>query len=93
MNSQATTLLDLCDDGKIDAGLRTIDGAIYLFKNFGFTIITIDGAKTNVSYITEATFDLLPNKPEYAITITDPYNVRYGLSLFHKVRRKIFRQK
>ena len=69
----------------MDAALRTIDGAIYLFKKFGFTIIRLDGAKSNVSYVSKATFDFLPHKPEYAITITDPYNARYGLSLFYKV--------
>lgn len=84
-DNRASTLLDICDDGKIDAGLQTIDGAIYLFKKFGFTIIRLDGAKANVSYVAKATFDFLPYKPEYAITITDPHNARYGYSLFYKV--------
>ena len=84
-DNRANTLLDLCDDGKVDAGLRTIDGAIYLFKKFGFTIVNLDGAKANVSYVTKTTFDFLPYAPEYAITITDPDNARYGLSLFYKV--------
>lgn len=89
-DNRASTLLDICDDGKVDAGLRTIDGTIYLFKKFGFVIIRLDGAKSNVSYLTKATFDFLPYKPDYAITITDPHNARYGLSLFYKVGSLIF---
>lgn len=85
--TKASSLLDICEDGKIDAGVRTIDGKIYLFKRSGFVIIDPDGDKTNESYITNMTFEQMPFKPEYAITITDQNNVRYGLSLFYKVTK------